>query len=403
MTLDQEKLQDLYAAPTESFTADMRRLIRELPHQKEERTVRYIPKKLIIAVAIMLALLTTTAFALTRPAVLDWLLGHSPASDALTATVQEVNAEAKADGITLRVTSLVWDGNQFAFSYEAEADDPTHAALVQLDPVFTVNGQEAAFPSYLEPERGWVPSTNLDLAPVKRNPVVGGQWSGKIDGLSGEVACEMTFRIYRPEKGFVFLISENDPLRHIDEMEPDFQADLRDQMACLQSLKNALIPGIDEQDEAYWIEQGYTVTDENLAEPAVVTLSFTFDADKAMTHDFSGAEGTLPDGTALYAAKFVLSPIATQVDVRLIPDENTQEAAQALMARHGAALLTDGSGIPVTYSHMDYEGDGTPYVTCMDGQWVCRYAIELPGLLAFPETVTFRTEAGELLRFDLAD
>ena len=61
----------------------------------------------------------------------------------------------------------------------------------------------------------------------------------------------------------------------------------------------------------------------------------------------------------------------------------------------------DEHGEPVEYSMMDTIYDFTPYVTCMEGQWVCRYLSDLPGLLDFPASVGFITQAGELLRFPL--
>ncbi len=400
MKLDPDTLKSLYGEPDAAFAGRMQQLIRRMPEHKEEQNMRHIPKRLILFAALILMALTTTAYAVSRPAVLDWLLGFSPAGDALTQTVQEIRAEAKADGIAIRVTSLVWDGSQFAVAYEAEAEEPTQAALFRLEPVFTIGGREAAFPSYLEPEMHIVPSTRLDLAPVQRNPVAQGQWSGAIEGLSGQTECALTFRIYRPEKAFVFLIGPEDDLRRIDEQEADYQADLRDRMNCLQSLRNAIIPDADQQDEAYWIAQGYTVGGENLCETAAVTVRFTFDADRVQTRDYSGvADIALKDAT-VHIARFRLSPLVTNLDVRLIPQENTQEAAQALANRYGEGMLTDGNGEPVIYSDMDSLSDETPYVTCMDGQWVCRYVMELPGLEVFPEAVAFRTQAGELLRFE---
>ena len=43
----------------------------------------------------------------------------------------------------------------------------------------------------------------------------------------------------------------------------------------------------------------------------------------------------------------------------------------------------------------------TPYVTQINGQWVCRYLSQMPGLLRFPESVAFTAGDDELIRFDL--
>ncbi len=399
MKIDCQTLQNLYPAPEDEFICRMGCFIREQP-QKEERRMKRISKRLLIAAVLTMLALTTTAYAAARPAVLTWLLGFAPASEELIQTVQEIHAEQTADGVTIRITGLVWDGSQMAFTYEAEAADPTLAAIVKMDDVFTVDGREARISQPFSSEAVLVPDTRLDLAPVKRNPAVCGQWSKQIDGLSGKVQCEMTFRIYRPQKGLVFLIGAEDDLRNIDAQPDDYQADLRDRLACLQSLRNAIIPDETQQDAAYWIQQGYTVTDEHLMETAVLTLSFTFDADNVQTRDYSdAADVRLPDGT-LHIERFVLSPLKTEVDVWLVPQENTREAAQMLADQHAEFALLDGQGSPLEYSSMDDMPSMTPYVTQLDGQWVARYQVERPGLAVFPETVAFSTRAGELLRLE---
>lgn len=50
---------------------------------------------------------------------------------------------------------------------------------------------------------------------------------------------------------------------------------------------------------------------------------------------------------------------------------------------------------------MDFMADDQLYVTQINGQWVCRYQAELPGLLHLPENVGFTAGVKELIRFDL--
>ncbi len=40
-------------------------------------------------------------------------------------------------------------------------------------------------------------------------------------------------------------------------------------------------------------------------------------------------------------------------------------------------------------------------ITQIDGQWVCRYLAQMPGLLQFPDSVSFIAGGDELIRFDL--
>ncbi len=402
MKLDKLTLRGLYPAPDGDFSRKMQQMMKNMQTEKEAPPVKRTSLRLIALVAAMLLLLTATAAALSRPAVLDWLLGYSPASEELTRAAQEIRAEATSDGVTLRVTSVVYDGRNLAFSYEAEAADPTLAAIIALDPVLTINGREIRIPQSIEPEPRMVPTMHLDLAPVQRNPTRAGQMTGVLPGLKGSVRCELTFRIYRPEKAFVFLIGAEDDLRHIGDQTADYQADLRDRLTAMRSLRNAIIPDATRQDAADWIAGGYTVEGENLRETGTVTLSFTFDADTNLAHEFSGTADIPIESATLHVEQLLLSPLQTFLDIRLIPQENTAEAAQALMARHGECILTDDGGEPVEYSEMSCLTSFAPYVTDFDGQWVCRYVVEMPGLASFPESVGFATNAGELARFDLA-
>lgn len=432
MTLDQETLQGFYPAPTDIFTADMRRLLHELPHQEEECTVRHIPKRIIIAAAIMLALLTTTAFALTQPAVLNWLV-RGPAGDALIEVAQEVDAQATGDGVTARVTSLVWDGKTLVFSFDLESADTTNPALVLLDREYTIGGRPYTTTMPTEDSMYMLPSTHLDIAPVKRNPITSGEWLHRVGELSGEVEVNLTFRVYRPKTGIAYFIPEGDPLRHIEKQDADFQADLLDKLHCLQGMNNVVIPDVDQLDALYWLEQGYYLAGwwerpdvpagyqgdqltwneqiqemnaNTLVETAMLPLSFTFDADKARHWDFSDTPDVALDDHTVHVRDFELSPLMSTITIELYPSENTREAAQHLADMHGQWMITDGNGEEIRFSEMDNtmwtDEPNVAHNTETD-VWYCYYALDMGGLEKFPTTLVFRTETGALLRFDLAD
>jgi len=137
---------------------------------------RNITRVALIA-KLLLAALCTAAFTLTRPAVIDWLLtANSTASDQLTSTAQVIHSESTADGVTIRLTGLVYDGTQLAFSYEAEVADPTQPALVLLSSDLTIAGQAVGIPHYITNtgDARLIPSPHLDVLPVRRNPFTGG-------------------------------------------------------------------------------------------------------------------------------------------------------------------------------------------------------------------------------------
>lgn len=417
MRIDQETLQRLYPAMTEEFAGRMRRMLHALPAEKEEQQVKRIPFRAVIIAAVVLILMATTALALTRSAVLNWLLGSRPASPQLEQTAQTIIGEGKADGITARITGLVYDGNRFAFSYEVENSDPAAPVLVAIDPEIQLNGAEASL-SYATAE--WhsmqlIPSPHLDFLPVQRNPATGGGWGDRLgDVLTGQVECEMTFIVYRPVKGLAVLLDPDGMLAHPELYDPQTQAEIEDSLNTLRSFRDTVIMENSPEAEAEHLAQGYTIVgssgtprynpdDErsHLQEAARIRVTFTFDASNAIAYDFSGtADVPLPDCT-VRTASFRVTALETVFDLRLIPTENTREAAQALAEKYGAWALTDESGQPVEFSEMDACWTERPYATEMDGQWVCRYNESLPGLLSFPESIRFTTEAGELLHYQL--
>ena len=408
MKLDQVRLQSLYPAPTEDFTRRMMQFTHALQTRKAPPVKHAIPRAVIIAVLIVL-ILSSTAYAITRPTVLDWLLGAMGyGSTELENTAQAVHSEATAEGLTIRITGAVYDGSQLALSYEAENAAPDQPVLIALDSQLIVDGQPHALPHpvYTYNVR-MVPSPHLDVLPVHRNPVTGGLLSGTLPGtFHGETACEVTFIVYRPEVKFAVVLPPDDPLLNPAITDAAYKAELDDALSTLESFRNAVIVSSEAD-----IPAGFTpvdrsgsllreLEDSHLKEVARITVRFTFDADNAIAYDFSGTQHAFSDCTADIAA-FRLTPLNTYIDLRLIPQENTKDAALALADKYGAFMLADEHGFPVQYSDMDALYDFTPYVTCMDGQWVCRYLSDLPGLLAFPASVGFITDGGELLRFPL--
>ena len=81
----------------------------------------------------------------------------------------------------------------------------------------------------------------------------------------------------------------------------------------------------------------------------------------------------------------------------LLPQENTQTAAQALAARYGDMTLLDADGQELAYADMDYLSGSQPDVVHLSGQqWVCRYMISMPGVKSLPDAVTLQTQGGTI-------
>lgn len=423
--LDQNALQSMYPDMSAEFSDRVNRLVHTLPASKEEKQVKRIPFRALLAAALLLAALSTTAYALTRPAVLDWLLpAGSPASPELESTAQEIHAEATADNITVRMTGLVYDGTQLAFSYEIENADPTLPALVLLDSDLTLDGQTVGVPHYVANagDAHLVPSPHLDVLPARRNPFPRGGWSETItQPLSGTVSGEATFLVYRPEKSFAVLLPADSDF-YDETIDGEYRAELDDALATLRSFTDVLL--VDGSEDICFVDdivddaealaaQGYTVLGRSgstvfpvddprchVVQTARISVPFTFDADNVFYYDFSDTTFALSDCT-VQVEQFLLTPLVTRIRIQLHPFENTETAARVLADACGPFTLTDEAGQPVAYSEMDSMYSMHPDVDCKDGQWCVEYWEELPGLLHFPQSIGFTVSTGDLLRFDL--
>ena len=422
--LDQDMLRSGYSAAPDGFSERMEALLHGLPSKKEEPMKRSIIRVALV-VALILAALCTAAYALTRPAVIDWLLtANAPASPQLESSAQAIHAEAAADGITVRLTGLVYDSTQLAFSYEVENADPTQPALVLLSSDLTVAGQPIGVPHYVSNagDAHLIPSPHLDVLPVQRNPFRSGGWSNTIgQALSGMVSGEAHLIVFRPEKAFAVLLPADSDFFD-DTIDGEYRAELDDALATLRSFPDVLLADgsedivffDDQVDDAEALAaQGYTVLGQSgrpifpvddprchVVRTARIAVPFTFDADTAFRCDFSGATFTLPECTA-QVEQLLLTPLVTRLHIQLLPAENTETAARALAEACGPFALTDENGQPVVYSEMDTMYSMHPTVSCMDGQWLVRYQEELPGLQHFPPSIGFTVSTGDLFRFSL--
>lgn len=380
---------------------------------KKKGNIR-VPSRIAAIVTLIMIALATTASALTRPAVLNWLLGNNPASSQLESTTQTVIGENAADGVTVRMTSVVYDGENLAFSYELENDHSTMPVLVAADPTVRIDGKEASMwyctADPYSPQM--VPSPHLDVLPVKRNPAVGGGIIGIGEVAKDNVTCEMTFVVYKPENKFAIMLLPDSMQANVESYTSDARAEAEDSLNTLKSFQNAFFAEEIDLANDQWLAAGYTVIHENgmlydlpenshLNEVSKIKVTFEFDASMAFSCDFAETDDIALADATLHIERFRLSSLETRIDLWLIPQENTKEAARDLAEKYGAYTLVDEQGEAVQYSEMDHMADITPYVTQMNGQWVCRYRSKMPGLLQFPESVGFTAGDEELIRFDL--
>ena len=138
----------------------------------------------IDAICALLMGMVVAYAAVTKPAILNWLLGnqdargYQDANEVLEQSAQTVVAENSADHITVRINSVVYDSYQFAFSYELENDQPDQPAMVAVDSCALVNGKELGTTQLPIPEAGLSPysSENASASGEKLVPTGDGLW-----------------------------------------------------------------------------------------------------------------------------------------------------------------------------------------------------------------------------------
>ena len=397
----------------------MAQRVLRIAHEKEgkgmnKKTFGRSPSKLVILVLTLVLVFATTAFALTRPAVLSWLTGNAPVSSQLESTVQTVIGENSVDGITVRMTSLVFDGEKLAFSYELENDQPDMPVLIAANPMMSFDGKEVQM-MYCTADPyapQMVPSPHLDVLPVKRNPVVGGGEVYVRDITKGKVTCEMTLVVYKPENKFAVALLPDSMQANVESYTGDARSEAEDSLNTLKSFRNAIFATEADLVNEQWLAEGYTVIDgsgmlydlpenSHLTEGAQIRVSFEFDASVAFACEFASIEDIALEDATLHVEQFRLSSLETRIDVWLIPQENTEKAARALAEKYGEYALADEQGEGVQYSEMDCMAATLPDVVQINGRWVCRYLSDMPGLLRFPESVAFTAGGEELIRLDL--
>ena len=214
---------------------------------------------------------------------------------------------------------------------------------------------------------------------------------------------EITFVILHPKAGFAIVSDDLCESADLSAYSAEQLPDILDQRAAALTLENAVIipesaagsyPDYAQLDPSFGLLNDAADT---LSEAARVTIRFTFYAAQGTRYDLRPAEDIrLADCTARIDTLWV-SPLAVEATVYLVPQENTQAAAQALAARYGDMTLLDADGQELAYADMDYLSGSQPDVVCLSGQqWVCRYMISMPGVKTLPHTVTLQTQGGTI-------
>ena len=356
--------------------------------------------KLCVVAAMCLVLLGGIAYAADSYGVFRYLLGNAQPSDELTALSQTLGQSAAEDEIQITLTDLVYDGNSLSLSYNVENLQSAQAALIRPESL-TLDGQSVTVACGDDSEEAlMVPSLHRDVAPVQRNPMQSGLTAVNLPELSGQVTGEITFSVLRPKAGFAIVSDELCDDADLSDYDEEQLPDIQDQRAAALALENAVIIHESEAEnyaDRARIEPGYGLlsdADETLTETARITIRFTLDASQKAGKDLRPASDTKLSDCAVHIESLWVSPLSTEATVYLLPSENTEEAAQRLADYYGDMTLTDGSGQELTYAEMDYLSGNQPDVVCIDGQWICRYMISMPGVETMPDCVALQAQVG---------
>ena len=391
--------------------------------KKMKRTFRFAA-----VLAALLLVLTSAAYAVSRPQVLDRLLHRDAVVPLwLEAAAQTVDARASADGVNVSIDSLIYDGDMMFLSFETSVDDPTQALMIKMDNEIILNGESAGLYSLLTQEPELFPRPHLFDLPSQRNAFQSDGNCFQVPQFSGTVEAEVTFRIYRPDVGFA-IVDENDALTpgwldtyYGDELTA-MRQDCRDAIAAMD---NAVLV---ESDLEPWLDEGYTLvnlqgnliaerdsldnhllkafSDLHLTETEL-TLRFTFNADNYTVYDFSGVEVPRLRDAWVNVKTFRFSPLSCQVDVYLVPyindtHVNVEHDSYLMFQEYGKAVPTDENGHELTYSDTYWSSGGYHCFIDKEGdEWCVRYSFTMPGLETLPESIGLTTKEGDLVRFQI--
>lgn len=403
MTLDE--LRGGMPPMPESCKSALAHTLNALPDAPRARFPRW--RLIPLAAALLLLALAGASLAAANPQILRWLLGGDVPGEALEQLVQPLGVTAASDGIAVTLTGAVCDGQQLSLSWQIENENPESPALVYLQSA-ALDGQDILrlAPDAARLDARWSPSFHLDTLPAARNPLEAGTTLFLPDAPAENALVTLSFAVLRPRRALVVCDERmNDDLQALGEEE---RLELQDARETLLHFKDLSVAPADGPDADTWIARGLLpidmsgsvllpdgmdedeAFDELFEQVAVLPLSFTPNATAEATLDLApDAPIPLPGCSAVFDS-LVLSPLSTRVSLALIPQENTEHAALALLELFGEVVLCDETGTPLDYLEMDVLSSGAGHVQQLDGQWLCRYALDLPGVRMVPREVQVR-------------
>lgn len=295
---------------------------------------------LIPLLALLMLLFSALSYAAAREPILNWLLGFGASNDALDSLVQPLDISMRMNDCVITMTNAVCDGRQLALSYSVENTHPEEPVYVSVRSI-QVDGQDELRldPDTADSEALPVPFTSFQDPdsdePTTENPVSRGVMVTLLQPIEGEsVPVSITFALLRA------VTDDDEPeLEEWGTVSTHFAVRISD-------------------------------TSLDLAPNTAIRLA---DCDAVFT-------------------RFILSPLSTTLDLNLIPFENMRDAAETLAQTYGDIALCDTDGTPLDVLDMDWLSSDSPDVRQIDGQWLCAYRLDMPGLVSLPDILCIRVE-----------
>lgn len=359
-----------------------------------------------VAVLLILAL-AGGALAAAHSQILRWLLASDSPSEALERLAHPLELRAEADGIAVTLTGAACDGNQLSLSWQIENAEPNRPALVYLQSA-TLGDQDIlrlARSAALMDAR-WVPSFHLDTLPAARNPLEDGATLSLLAPPPDGSLVSVSFAVLRPTRAMVVIDERmHEDLSALDE---DARMEIDDAKDTLLSFEGISVAPAGHMEAGDWLARGFLPIDASggilladgweaedpfdglFEETAVLTIAFSPDVSQADVCDLTPDLPILLQECAVYVDALVLTPLSTRLTLRLIPEENTRQAAQALLNTFGEITLLNEAGTPLDYLEMDYLSSCAGQVHHKAGQWFCLYALDLPGVRSTPHSLEVR-------------
>lgn len=383
-----------------------------LPDMPRASTPRW--RLIPLAAALLLLALAGVSFSAANPQILRWLLGGDTPSAALEQLAQPLDVTAESGGIAVTLTGAACDGNQLSLSWQIENAEPESPALIYLQSA-ALDGQDILrlSPDAAQLDARWSPSFHLDALPAARNPLEAGTTLFLPDEPAEGALATLSFAVLRPVRALAVCDERmGDSFQAQDEAGHLELQDVRETLLRFEGLR---IAPADDLDADTWLKRGFLpidlsgsillpdgmdegrAFDELFEQETVLSLSFTLSASPEAVLDLTPDAPIPLSACSAVIDALALSPLSTRLSLALIPEENTEAAARALLDSFGEVFLGDEAGNSLVYLEMDFLSSGAGQVQRLDGQWLCRYALDLPGVCALPRAiqVTLKGSAGE--------